>query len=37
VKVLLTIVVFIALTLALAVVSLFTPKPQANDGFDEDV
>jgi hypothetical protein len=37
VKVVLTIIVYLCLTAALAVVSLFTRRPEPGDGFDDDL
>jgi len=36
-KVVLTVVVYVALVVTLALVSLFTHKPEPGDGFDEDL
>jgi hypothetical protein len=36
-KVVLTVVVYLALVLTLAVVTLFTQKPEHGDGFDDDL
>ena len=37
VKAVLSVIVYLVLITALAVVSLFTPRPEPGDGFDEDV